>query len=479
VTRFASLSFVTDSARRAPRGVRSASRRWTSAVVLATVLASLVSFGAPSSAHAQTADVNAEAQVFFERGNRLFEQSARARGARRTELLEEALQAYVATLRIVRSRNALFNAAVVLERLDRPNEAFAYLVEYLAIDGLGETERRDGETRLAALRPRVAVVRIESSPAGAEVYVDRLDLAPRGRTPLELAVPPGRHLVVVRAPHHEDARTEIEAALGETRTATLAPSARPVVIELSIEGEEGPLLLDGDRVSVGRHELAPGDHVASLVMPDGRRRDERFTLNAGDPPRRLSLRAPARATAALVVRSDVPATVRVDGVVVGQGVEVRATLDAGEHALEVEAAGAPARARTLQLAAGAESHVRFTFEAPSGRRFGAWPAVLASTTGALMAAWGGLALTALFARSDYDDRCPSPGTFCSSQFDRVERLNLAADVMLGVAAASLVTTIVLFARRGSRGSDASDENETARLELRLSPTGIGIGGRFR
>lgn len=458
--------------------MRAAVLRATSALVLATV-SSLASFVPASSAHAQTADVNAEAQVFFERGNRLFEQSARARGARRTELLEEALQAYVATLRIVRSRNALFNAAVVLERLERPNEAFAYLVEYLAIEGLGETERRDGEQRLASIRPRVAVVRIESTPPGAEVYVDRLDLAPRGRTPLELAVPPGRHLVVVRAPHHEDARAEVEAVLGETRTTTLAPSARPLVIELSIEGDEGPLLLDGERVSVGRHELAPGEHVASLVMPDGRRRDERFTLRAGDPPRRLSLRAPSRATATLVVRSDLPATVRVDGVVVGQGVEVRAVLDAGEHALEVEAAGAPAQTRTLQLAAGAESHVRFAFEAPSGRRFGAWPAVLASTTAALTAAWGSLALTAFFARSDYDDRCPSAGTFCSTQFDRVERLNLVADVMLGLAAASLVTTIVLFARRGSRGSDASDENETARLELRLSPTGIGIGGRFR
>ncbi|MCU0671225.1 MAG: PEGA domain-containing protein [Myxococcota bacterium] len=477
-----SLSFVTDSACGATRVVRAAVFRATSALALAATLATLlVSFGAASSARAQTADVNAEAQVFFERGNRLFEQSARARGARRTELLEEALQAYVATLRIVRSRNALFNAAVVLERLERPNEAFAYLVEYLAIEGLGETERRDGEQRLAAIRPRVAVVRIESAPPGAEVYVDRLDLAPRGRTPLELAVAPGRHLVVVRAPHHEDARAEVEAVIGETRTTTLAPSARPVVIELAIEGDEGPLLLDGERSSVGRHELAPGEHVVSLVMPDGRRRDERFTLRAGDPPRRLSLRAPSRATATLVVRSDLPATVRVDGVVVGQGVEVRAILDAGEHALEVESAGAPAQTRTLQLAAGAESHVRFAFEAPSGRRFGAWPAVLASTTGALTAAWGSLALTAFFARSDYDDRCPGPGTFCSTQFDRIERLNLVADVMLGLAAASLVTTIVLFARRGSGGDDTSGDEEgtTARLELRLSPTGIGFGGRFR
>ena len=198
----------------------------------------------PNVARAQTADVNAEAQVFFERGNRLFEQSARARGARRTQLLEEALQAYVSTLRIVRSRNALFNAAVVLERLERPNEAFAYLVEYLAIEGLNETERRDGQERLARLRPQVAVLRVTSEPAGAEVYVDRLDLAPRGRTPLEIAVPPGRHLVVARRPHHEDARAELEATVGQTTESTLTLAAEPVTVELVLEaarrhGEQG------------------------------------------------------------------------------------------------------------------------------------------------------------------------------------------------------------------------------------------------
>ena len=441
---------------------------------VSTLVSSLVS----GKAHAQTADVNAEAQVFFERGNRFFEQSARARGARRTELLEEALQAYVATLRIVRSRNALFNAAVVLERLDRPNEAFAYLVEYLAIEGLGETERRDGEQRLSTLRPRVAVVRIESVPSGAEVYVDRLDLAPRGRTPLEVAVPPGRHLVVVRAPHHGDTRAEVEAVVGETRAATLTLAAQPVAVELSIEGDEGPLLLDGESVRAGRHELAPGEHVASLVMPDGRRRDERFTLRAGDAVRRISLRAPARATATLVVRSDRPATVRVDGVVVGQGVEVRAMLDAGEHALEVEATGEPIQTRELELAAGAESHVRFVFGGESERRFGAWPAVLASATGALTVAWGGLALSAFLGRGDYDDRCPSAGSYCQRQFDRVERLNLTADVLLGVAAASLVTTIVLFARRGRNDAATGETAEQARLELRVSPGGLGLGGSF-
>ena len=72
---------------------------------------------APSTAQAQAADRNAEARVFFEKGNRLFARAMDKSGERKRELLEEALTAYVSSLRIVRSRNALFNAAVVLEEL--------------------------------------------------------------------------------------------------------------------------------------------------------------------------------------------------------------------------------------------------------------------------------------------------------------------------------------------------------------------------
>lgn len=432
----------------------------------------------PNVARAQTADVNAEAQVFFERGNRLFEQSARARGARRTQLLEEALQAYVSTLRIVRSRNALFNAAVVLERLERPNEAFAYLVEYLAIEGLNETERRDGQERLARLRPQVAVLRVTSEPAGAEVYVDRLDLAPRGRTPLEIAVPPGRHLVVARRPHHEDARAELEATVGETTESTLTLAAEPVTVELVLEADAtdrsaAVVSLDGERTALGAHTLAPGPHVASLTFADGRRHDERFTLAPGDPTRRVVLRAPTRPTATLVVQSNRPATVRVDDEVVGQGEEVRVVVDAGRHRLSVEAAGLPARERDVELAPGAESRVNVQFAVATERRFGAAPAVLATATGVLAVTWGGLALRSLFVRQDYDDRCPDLIGRCPGLFDRVERLNLAADVMLGVAAATLVTTIVLFARRGGSSDPAA-----AQLELRVGPRFGGLGGRF-
>ena len=81
-------------------------------VRLPLLLVALLGVAGPSVALAQTASENAEARVYFQEGNRLYEQSSRARGEQRTALLRRSLEAYVDSLRIVRSRNALFNAAV-------------------------------------------------------------------------------------------------------------------------------------------------------------------------------------------------------------------------------------------------------------------------------------------------------------------------------------------------------------------------------
>lgn len=428
----------------------------------------------PLVARAQTADVNAEAQVFFERGNRLFAESARARGARQRTLLEEALQAYVSTLRIVRSRNALFNAAVVLERLERPNEAFAYLVEYLAIEGLSDAERRDGEARVTALRPRVAVVRVMSTPPGAEVFVDRLDLAPRGRTPLELALEPGPHTLVTRHPHYEEARRRVTARTGEAVDVAIALEASGVALDLRVEGDAAgvALTLDGAAIEPGRHTLPPGEHVAVLALPDGRREERRFRIAAGDAPQTLVLRVPQAEQATLIVEATRPARVRVDGALIGEGIEVRATVTPGERVVEVEVGGETQR-REVTIAAHAEARVRFRFDAPT-RRFGAAPAALAVTTGVAAAAWAGLAGGALAANGRYESRCPAADD-CQARFDRVKLLNLVADLTLGVASALLVTTIVLFAARGRGGRGSPSE---AQVELRLGPLGASVGGSF-
>ena len=137
------------------------------------MLVALLGLTSPSMSAAQGTSENAEARVYFQEGNRLYAQATDARGTQRTRLLQRSLEAYVDSLRIVRSRNALFNAAIILGELDRNDESFNYFSEYLAIEELPAEDREDATRRRDALRAKVAVVHVTTEPAGAQLWVDR------------------------------------------------------------------------------------------------------------------------------------------------------------------------------------------------------------------------------------------------------------------------------------------------------------------
>lgn len=196
-------------------------------VRLPLVLVALLGLTSPFFAAAQSSE-NAEARVYFQEGNRLYEQASRARGAQRTTLLQRSLEAYVDSLRIVRSRNALFNAAIVCGELGRNDESFNYYSEYLRIEGLPEGDREDAIERRDALRSKVAVLQVATTPEGALLWIDRKDLAPRGETPIELALPPGEHRAFIEKEGYAPLEQEQTIIRGEAFVLKLTLSPIPV-----------------------------------------------------------------------------------------------------------------------------------------------------------------------------------------------------------------------------------------------------------
>jgi tetratricopeptide (TPR) repeat protein len=184
--------------------------------LISLLLVALLGLANPAGVAAQGTTENAEARVYFEEGNRLFQEASRARGTHRTRLLQRSLEAYVDSLRIVRSRNALFNAAIVLGELGRYDESFNYFSEYLRIEGLSEVDRADADRRRDELRVKVAVLRVITEPDGALVWVDRKDLAPRGQTPIELALRPGKHSAFLEKQGYAPIEREERIVRGET-----------------------------------------------------------------------------------------------------------------------------------------------------------------------------------------------------------------------------------------------------------------------
>lgn len=208
-------------------------------VLISLLLAALLGLGYPDAADAQGTTENAEARVYFEEGNRLYQQASRASGAQRTTLLQRSLEAYVDSLQIVRSRNALFNAAIVLGELGRHDESFNYFAEYLRIPNLSEADRDDASRRRDALREHVAVVHVFTEPEGARVWIDRKDLAPRGETPFELALPAGAHRLFVERDGYMPVDESREVVTGETVVVTLTLEAEPLPPPL-VEPKPGP-----------------------------------------------------------------------------------------------------------------------------------------------------------------------------------------------------------------------------------------------
>lgn len=184
-----------------------------------------MSLAVPAPTGAQSSAGNAEARVYFEEGNRLYREASRTKGPRRETLLQRSLAAYVDSLQIVRSRNALFNAAIVLGELERSVEAFNYFSEYLSIEGLSADDRAEAERRRDTLRDDIAVLRVITVPEGADVFVDRKDLGPRGKTPIELALVPGRHRIFVDRPGTVPIERAEELVRGETMLLELALEA--------------------------------------------------------------------------------------------------------------------------------------------------------------------------------------------------------------------------------------------------------------
>ncbi len=404
-------------------------------------------------AEAQAGAMNADAQVFFERGNARFQRARRARGLRQQQLLEEALAAYVQSLRIVRSRNALFNAALVLEQLERPADAFAYYREYLRVPGLSDTERRDAERQLEGLRAEVAVVAVTSVPAGATVHVDRLDLAPVGTTPLEVALRPGPHRLVLSQEGYADGEAAVRAVRGERVEVRVAREATLSAVRR--DAPEGGTRRGDGEVSGRSLTLPPGDHVAVWEGDDGARGEARFTLRVGEGPRDVSI-VPAVGT--LVVASQPAGEVSLDGAAVGAGSRLELRLPPGDHTVRIEAPGRTPLERRLRLDPGETLMLAATLgEGPTPARFRPAAHTLLALGLAAGAAGAGVGVVGLRERDDYEARCfPNGGAGCVAQRADVDRFADVADGLFVAGGALALTAIVLYVvgrkRPGTRGN---------------------------
>ncbi len=305
-------------------------------VVPFTLALSLAASVAPPSV--ALADSSAdEADARFIRGNQLFKAGR----------YDEALVEFFTSNRLAHNRNVIFNIARSYEALGRFEEAYRYYAEYIAEEP-NKDERSAAQRRLREIEPRVALLRITSDPPGATVYLERKDLGGRGDTPLLIAVPPGRHKVLVEARGHKVATSVVEAVRGratdvsaqlELIVGRLVVASRPRAM-VYVDRAAGTAAPPTANTTPANLKLTPGRHTIELEAPGYRVVRSDVVIKAGNTTRLdMALEEKAAPSGTVVLASETPgALVTVDGVERGFTPAVL-SLSVGGHDIEVRGDG--------------------------------------------------------------------------------------------------------------------------------------------
>jgi outer membrane receptor protein involved in Fe transport len=272
----------------------------------------------------------------------------RAASLYREGKVEEALGEFLASNRLVRNRNVIFNIARSFEELKHFNEAYRWYVEILT-DEMPEADRKDLLAGLRRLQPALALLRVQTDPPGATVFVDRKDLGARGQTPVTLALPPGKAQVMVELAGYRPFRQEAQLAVG--KTVELSPALDRIYGAIAVSGEpqgaevrvdagsenQGPPLLLQD----GRANVVPGRHILTFSAPGHMAQQIAVEIPAdGVAPVTFALPLLPPPTGKLVVRANVEkALVRVDGKEAGFTPGVIDVTAGKPHTIEIVAEG--------------------------------------------------------------------------------------------------------------------------------------------
>ncbi|HBQ09783.1 MAG TPA: hypothetical protein DEF51_00865 [Myxococcales bacterium] len=358
---------------------------------------------------------------------------------------DAAVREFMIGQRIAPNPNTLLNIAFCFRALERNEEAYMYFAEFLAADTEHAERRARAEEALEALRPRVALLRVESDPPGADIYVDRAELGRYGRTPRLLALPAGEHRVWVEREGHRPAASVVTLEEGRTVSVTLEPPAIVGRLRLTASADAqvrviGPEGVVWEGVSPVDVSL-PAGHYQVRASSGRDRWSEALTVPAdGTVSAHAELTGP---TGELSVIANQPgAQIRIDDAEWGYAPQVLERVPVGTHRLELRLDGMQPYAGEIEVREDARSWARVSLSpAPRG------PFTEDTlTAGALALALLGAAgiFTAMTIQS-HDELTTSQqsGQSYLDSLDETNRFAVAADLLWLAGGAATLTTVVL------------------------------------
>lgn len=272
-----------------------------------------------------------------------------------------ALQHFLASNRLVPNRNVMFNIARAYEQLGRFADAYRYYVDARRGDTEGKL-RDQVAAALTRIAPQVAVIEVETSPAGATVYLDRKDLGSVGSTPAQLGLKAGTYSILVELPGYEPAaQNNIQVATGESRPIKLelvrilgrVDLSGPAGTKVRIDDERGPVAC----VLPCALDLPPGQHIAYFERTGYTVAPQTFAIL---PKQTIAVAASSVAVVGslLVSADESNALIEIDGRAVGFTPAVIPNIPIGKRKVRVSLRGYLPVERDVEIQTNAQTELR-------------------------------------------------------------------------------------------------------------------------
>jgi outer membrane receptor protein involved in Fe transport len=316
-------------------------------IFLTIVLVAISILAAPNIARAD--DVADEADHLFTLGAEHYQNKD----------YKNALQYFLASNRLVRNRNVMYNIARTYEHLSQPSDAYRYYQR--ALDGETDaTVKMRIQAAMQRLGSSVALLRVDTDPAGATLYLGRKDLGDRGTSPQTIALPPGSYNVIAELAGYDDATSKaVDVRLGQEKSVTLKLTR--IVGTLRVLGSQGATVRldadDGPVLCEAPCDAAapPGQHTLVLTKPGFRTTRQNVQIKANAT---TEVKPDIEAeTGSLVVNADErDAVIEIDGKTRGFTPSVL-TVPAGKHDLRVTLRGFRPVERQIEMKANEQTQL--------------------------------------------------------------------------------------------------------------------------
>lgn len=208
---------------------------------------------------------------------------------------------------------------------------------------MGQFEIGNAKKELSvALQPAYGVLRVDSNPSGAEVYIDG-DYQPAGTTPFTSKwLSPGKHTLQFKMPVYKT-RTMVVVVPGNGTTQSVEAVLQPNFAEVSVSAPgDAEIYINNELKGVGRWSgrLNAGLYTVEARKTSHYSSSRSVEVAAGDK-RTVTLSAPAPRYGSLNISTrPIGATVSVDGTALtGTTPNIYADILIGEHTLTVAKPG--------------------------------------------------------------------------------------------------------------------------------------------